>query len=223
MLSLTNSINSPTIKSRHHPFSHHERENGTVIIGHQKTMYIVRVYSTLHESMKLISTEHTLSLLFSAQQSSRPQFESPVQHPPIESIPQINQSHTQQPSLHAFWQLPKGRRTSLSSITSPSFLISNSDPLPYISQTTNCEDCDASLSSDDTDAADIDIMMDVDNVGGTSYACTRCSKPVCSRCAISNLGKERKCLGCAGRGLEWMDGMDRSGLRNDFGYVITLE
>jgi hypothetical protein len=55
---------------------------------------------------------------------------------------------------------------------------------------------------------DMDVMMDMNNTGN-SYGCTRCGKPVCSRCAVSNLGAERKCLGCARKkwdgGIGWMD------------------
>jgi len=51
---------------------------------------------------------------------------------------------------------------------------------------------------------DMDIIMD-DGNSGNVYGCSRCGKPVCSRCAVSNLGAERKCLGCAGRGKNgWM-------------------
>jgi len=73
-------------------------------------------------------------------------------------------------------------------------------------QVSNCEDCDASLNSGE-DAMDID-MMDIDiSSNGGNHSCSRCGKHVCSRCAVSNLGMERKCLGCAGKGQQWMGGM----------------
>ena len=54
---------------------------------------------------------------------------------------------------------------------------------------------------------DID-MMDVDiSSNGGNHSCSRCGKQVCSRCAVSNLGMERKCLGCAGKGQQWMGGI----------------
>ena len=59
---------------------------------------------------------------------------------------------------------------------------------------------------------DVDVMMDIDTDGANS-GCTSCGKRVCHGCAVSNLGAERKCLGCAGRirekkwvgGIGWVD------------------
>lgn len=41
--------------------------------------------------------------------------------------------------------------------------------------------------------------MDVEGscAGGQCGACGKC---VCFSCSVSNLGEERRCLGCAGRG-----------------------
>lgn len=42
--------------------------------------------------------------------------------------------------------------------------------------------------------------MDMDDYGmSADHACTACRKAVCSRCSVSNLGEQRRCLQCAGR------------------------
>jgi hypothetical protein len=171
------------------------------------------------QSLTAPSTEHTLSLLFSAQQQyPQFQFQSPSPFPsqshshPIASIPSSNEP-TQQSSLHSFWAIPSARHGSPSSTSSNS---SSNTPntAPAINsffQATNCEDCDASLNpQDNDDAMDVDMMMDIDMDSG-NHACTSCGKQVCHSCAVSNLGAERKCLNCAGRkktrvgGIGWMD------------------
>jgi hypothetical protein len=165
------------------------------------------------------STEHTLSLLFSAQQQHpQSQFQSPSpflsqSHThPIASIP-ASYEPPQQSSLHSFWAIPSARHGSPSSTSSNS---SSNTPntAPAINsffQATNCEDCDASLNpQDNDDAIDVDMMMDIDMDGG-NHACTSCGKQVCHSCAVSNLGAERKCLNCAGKkkacigGIGWMN------------------
>ncbi|KAF8856035.1 hypothetical protein BDZ45DRAFT_715530 [Acephala macrosclerotiorum] len=156
--------------------------------------------------------QHTLSLLFSAQQKPEPELPPPSAFPSQETtspLPSSSQSR-QQSSLHSFWALPSSARQS-----SPSSTFSNSSNVSAISSgannffhASNCEDCDASLNSND-DAMDVDMMMDIVMEG--DHACTSCGKQVCHSCAVSNLGAERKCLNCAGRkkvwkgGLGWMD------------------
>lgn len=157
-------------------------------------------------------TEHTLSLLFSAQKTQpASQFASPPAafqpQYPMPSVPSST-AQSQQSSLHAFWALPSARQSSPSSISSNS---SVNTPLSIAAnsyfQPTNCEDCDAPFAQDNED---VDMMMDIDSDGG-NHACTNCGKQVCHSCAISNLGKDRKCLNCAGNkkvwvgGLGWMD------------------
>lgn len=164
-----------------------------------------------HSTIKLTCyAENTLSLLFSAQQSSHNEGQShvqPINLPPpafqnlanTPVIPSPNQS-----SLHSFWTLPKQRSfSSPSSIDSSNASTPNSTPTPnHMSyfQPSNCEDCDASLNGSGGDAMDVD-QMDVDMViGGENYGCSSCGKQVCRQCAVSNLGAERRCLGCAGQG-----------------------
>ena len=55
------------------------------------------------------------------------------------------------------------------------------------------------MPEDDGDAMDVDMLMDIDTVGGANHACSECGKIVCHSCAVSNLGAERKCLFCAGK------------------------
>ena len=130
------------------------------------------------------STDHTLSLLYRAQQN---QLVQPLlSHP--ETPQAMSVAHvppTQKTNLHKFWSLPQ-KPQQLSS-TVPSF---------YRTVTpTHCEDCSASLDgADDGEAMDVDMMTtDVDE---RDFGCTSCGKQVCHSCAVSILGMERKCLGC---------------------------
>ncbi|PQE04244.1 orf21 protein [Rutstroemia sp. NJR-2017a BVV2] len=165
--------------------------------------------------------QHTLSLLYSAQQHQYNSFPTPTTSPtfaPVAPIPAPNQA-SHQSSLHSFWQLPSARHTSPGSDSSSPSTSANTPALISNNQffrPTNCEDCDASLSQEDGDGMDVDMMMDVDGAGEVNHACTSCGKAVCHSCAVSNLGMQRKCLGCAGRnarqggkrwvgGLGWMD------------------
>lgn len=159
------------------------------------------------------SVEHTLSLLFSGAQkpqqaalptSFRQSFNKPQE--PVFSLPSSNQSgSSQQASLHSFWHGPMASGTRQSSPSSNYSNSSANTPSSASQMTsffpaTNCEDCDASLGqSDDADAMDVDMIMDIDMGGAGSHACTACGKQVCHSCAVSNLGAERKCLHCAGR------------------------
>lgn len=71
-----------------------------------------------------------------------------------------------------------------------------------------CEDCGVGLSEEDT-------TMD-DGYGFETYinACSDCARAVCFSCSVSNLGEQRRCLNCAGRGSvgtdktkKWVQGM----------------
>ena len=74
-------------------------------------------------------------------------------------------------------------------------------------QTTNCEDCNASLNpTDNADGMDVDMMEDVDMYGG-NHACTACGKQVCHSCSVSNMGADKRCSQCAGR-TAWVGEMD---------------
>ncbi|KAI9051841.1 hypothetical protein LZ554_004102 [Drepanopeziza brunnea f. sp. 'monogermtubi'] len=153
--------------------------------------------------------QHTLSLLFSAQQrppqSSLPTSFRPSSHAqkPVSAVPSSQPS--QQASLHSFWHGPmtasSTRHSSPSSTYSASPVTTPgvSPGVKSMFPATNCEDCDASLgASNDLDAMDVDVMdMDIGMV--ESHACTACGKYVCHGCSVSNLGAERKCLNCAGR------------------------
>lgn len=166
------------------------------------------------------STEHTLSLLYSAQQpsnintSSMPP-PSPSAISPRTIIPHPPNTATHQASLHSFWQLPSNRQVSPgsdSSYTSSTSVSPKTIIHPHFLPS-NCEDCDASLANqEEGNEMDVDTMMDIDmyGAGETNHACTSCGKQVCHSCAVSNLGLERKCLGCAGRdrnGRRWVGGL----------------
>jgi hypothetical protein len=158
------------------------------------------------------SAEHTLNLLFSAQQNTQSQSHLQQQlqsspfssQAPVSSLPSSTQSSDHQSSLHSFWAISSARSSSPSSVNSSSSSLSNtpntaSHATSYF-QPTNCEDCDTSLvSQNDGDSMDVDMMMDIDKVSGAHHACSACGKMVCYSCAVSNLGAERKCLSCAGK------------------------
>jgi hypothetical protein len=145
-------------------------------------------------------TEHTLSMLYSAQNNQQPSHAPP----PIAHAPLLTTNAVQQTSLHSFWSLPSRTSSCASSDAGASSL-----SLAVICQAANCEDCETLLVSEDGDAMDID--MDIDEQGtALDYACSKCQKLVCHRCAISNLGSYRQCLMCAGKrtwvgGIGWMD------------------
>lgn len=148
-------------------------------------------------------TEHTLSLLFSAQRNPQPT-SLPTSFRASQSQPVASVQSSQQASLHAFWHGPMSSSTGGSSPSSTYSASPANTPGPSPQMTsmfpaTNCEDCDASLGqSSYGDAMDVD-MMDVDMSMTGCHACTACGKQVCHSCSVSNLGAERKCLACAGR------------------------
>ncbi|KAG4031260.1 hypothetical protein MFRU_009g00510 [Monilinia fructicola] len=168
--------------------------------------------------------QHTLSLLYSAQQPSNINTScmpplSPSAISPRTIIPHPANNTAHQASLHSFWQLPSNRQVSPgsdSSYTSSTSVSPKTTTHPHLIPT-NCEDCDASLANRESgDEMDVDTMMDIDmyGAGEANHACTSCGKQVCHSCAVSNLGMDRKCLVCAGRdrngkrwvgGLGWMD------------------
>jgi hypothetical protein len=163
------------------------------------------VYFFSQTTYQLISnrgstTEHTLSILFSAQKNPQPSLT-----PPKIAVPPPTVDHNpQQASLHSFWAIPS-RPSSCGSSNA-----STSSPPVSVFQTTHCENCDAPFALvNDDDAMDVDMDIDVYD-SPTDHACTKCGKQVCHSCAVSNLGVERQCLICAGKrtwvgGIGWMD------------------
>ncbi|TVY44189.1 hypothetical protein LSUB1_G003150 [Lachnellula subtilissima] len=153
---------------------------------------------------------HTLSILFSAQQQqqSPPQLHiSPPSFPqqaPVACLP------ARQSSLHSFWTLPSNRLSFSSTDSSDPMVSPMTIPAgDSFFQPISCEDCDASLNPEnDGEAMNLDVI-DINIAEGSNHACTGCGKQVCHRCAVSNLGANRKCLMCAGKkkwvgGLGWM-------------------
>ncbi|KAH8816414.1 hypothetical protein F5884DRAFT_667656 [Xylogone sp. PMI_703] len=157
--------------------------------------------------------QHTLSLLYSAQQNPTQHSPSPspimMQEPSImDPVPSANDNR--QSSLHAFWALPGSSvpQHDPSSSTSPN---PNPVSVSYLPQMMNCEDCDACLvvapGAGGDGAMDVDVDMDIDVYGmGGEFGCSACGKQVCHQCAVSNLGEQRMCLVCAGR-KKWVGGL----------------
>lgn len=130
--------------------------------------------------------ERTLNILYAAQKQQTPtqSHGTYVAHQRPHHAPTAAQpgSSSQQPDLHSFWNLP----------SRPSAPPVSCLPPTNIETPTDCEDCGQMLCGDDG-------MMDMDDMssmGGTS--CSVCGKHVCSHCSITNLGEQRRCLGCAG-------------------------
>lgn len=154
-------------------------------------------------------TEHTLGLLYSAQNrpsASLNDQRQQLQHPLHVAKPSAHAEYRaqsrnggQQRSLHSFWNLPAPAPTaSTSSLASSPASSASSSPYPAFaprSAPTHCEDCGTELGGGEDDA-----MMDIDGggLGAQAHACGACGKAVCFSCSISNLGEHRRCLACAG-------------------------
>ncbi|KAK2589420.1 hypothetical protein QQS21_012902 [Conoideocrella luteorostrata] len=134
--------------------------------------------------------QHTLSLLYSAQQQNQHQdTQRTPTEPPLHAA--ITAPAGKQQSLHRFWRI-------------------NSDPTPIespqailkpIMTSSDCEDCGASLRAS---GGDSDMAMD--NFAAENIVCGACGKHVCFSCSVSNLGEEKRCLQCAGRRV-WVGGV----------------
>ncbi|MCJ1365023.1 hypothetical protein MMC16_004142 [Acarospora aff. strigata] len=140
--------------------------------------------------------KNTFEKLFAAQQQQRCSISHsvPITTPSLpRSLPSSispspsTSTHrsTPQPSLNAFWPLPRRPYTSRAF----------NAPASATTDVRNCEDCDAALAP--ADALDVEM-------GGTDaeseYACRGCGREVCGMCAV--VGDGRVCLECAtsGRG-----------------------
>jgi hypothetical protein len=138
-----------------------------------------------------LPAEHTLDLLYSAQQRQQGQLQDPVAQPEPEAQqqPAANPNSDGQQSLHRFWDI--GSEPS-SGTSSPGIANPSAPP-------TNCDDCGAALAGNDDD-------MDVDSGAAQDTACGACGKHVCFSCSVSNLGEQKRCLQCAGRRV-WIGGI----------------
>ncbi|KAI0474621.1 hypothetical protein F4859DRAFT_74418 [Xylaria cf. heliscus] len=129
--------------------------------------------------------QRTLNKLFAAQRQQNPSqsHESrTITHVPVAAQPGPSSS-PQQTNLHSFWHLP----------SRPSAPLAACLPPATTDAPTECEDCGQSFGGDD------DGMMDVDDVSSAEgTGCGACGKHVCSHCSITNIGEQRRCLGCAG-------------------------
>ncbi|KAK0669133.1 hypothetical protein QBC41DRAFT_320343 [Cercophora samala] len=155
--------------------------------------------------------QHTLNLLFSAQQQQhnrQPQIPPPppqVQATEPTPVPVPSHVHLEQHqrSLHSFWKLPT--RTAATPLSSQSSLASSPSPaaipISYqLAASTTCDDCGAGLVGPGACGDQDEMMMDVDGSGVVGENnCGACGKTVCFSCSVSNLGEHRRCLACAGR------------------------
>jgi hypothetical protein len=76
-------------------------------------------------------------------------------------------------------------------------------PLCAAPTPTACDDCGAPLAGSDGAGDD---GMDLDGSAAQDTACGACGKHVCFSCSVSNLGEEKRCLQCAGRRV-WIGGI----------------
>ncbi|TFB06932.1 hypothetical protein CCMA1212_000863 [Trichoderma ghanense] len=158
--------------------------------------------------------EHTLDLLYSAQQRQQQDQHHNHQHGvaavaqglaanqmlPVSSsdpspLPTSSSTHAGQQSLHRFWNI--GSQPS-SGTSSPGLADPLGAPTP-----TACDDCGAPLAGADGAG---DNGMDLDGGAAQDMACGACGKHVCFSCSVSNLGEEKRCLQCAGRRV-WIGGI----------------
>ncbi|KAL5086547.1 hypothetical protein Trisim1_008947 [Trichoderma cf. simile WF8] len=141
--------------------------------------------------------QHTLDLLYSAQQRPSQGQQQPQDPVVVEQQPAANANSNsqqqQQQSLHRFWDIHGSEPSSGTS--SPGI----ANPL---APPTNCDDCGAALAGSDDDGMDVDggSVQDADT------ACGACGKHVCFSCSVSNLGEQKRCLQCAGRRV-WIGGI----------------
>jgi hypothetical protein len=154
---------------------------------------------SIPNSSSCAPAEHTLGLLYSAQQrpsqfnhqEAAPIAAAPVEHPVVAS------SNHQQ-SLHRFWSI--GSEPSSAS-SSPGI-----ETPPVLLAPTECDDCGNALASGSNgDEMDVDSSNAAEDT-----ACGACGKHVCFSCSVSNLGEQKRCLQCAGRrvwigGIGWTD------------------
>ncbi|KAK7984141.1 ORF21 [Apiospora arundinis] len=152
--------------------------------------------------------QRTLNMLYNAQKN-QPHDGDQMQTEPMQIQPAVAQHpehHQQQaqPSLHSFWKLPNPNGTSTSFNTLPTSIATPSIDVP-----TDCEDCGQALH----DVMDGDAMK-VDDAADSG--CGSCGKHVCSHCSITNMGEQRRCLGCAGKktwvgGIGWTPNLSAAG------------
>lgn len=148
--------------------------------------------------------EHTLNLLYSAQQHQPVpinQFPQPIsalpRATPTASTPLSPSSAPTlgQVSLHSFWKLPTRAPTTHTQVAAEALATCEMDLCSAMPSSTNasrlCEDCDAPVASE-PDAMDVD-----EGIEG-SACCVTCVRLVCDTCSV-NGNDGRRCLGCLSR------------------------
>lgn len=147
---------------------------------------------SIPNSSSCAPAEHTLGLLYSAQQRPQQFHQEGAPNAPPPEQPVVASSNSQQ-SLHRFWSI--GSEPSSGS-SSPGLEI------PPATLPTNCDDCGAALAGgNDGDEMDVDSSNAAEDT-----ACGACGKHVCFSCSVSNLGEQKRCLQCAGRRV-WIGGI----------------
>ncbi|KAL7924074.1 hypothetical protein ACQKWADRAFT_19585 [Trichoderma austrokoningii] len=161
---------------------------------------------SIPNSSSCAPAEHTLGLLYSAQQ--RPPDEAAAAAAaaaaaPIAAVPlssSSSSSSSSQQSLHRFWSIGSEPSSASSASSSPGI------ETPSVLRPTECDDCGGALAiGGDGDEMDVD-----GNNAAEDTACGACGKHVCFSCSVSNLGEQKRCLQCAGRrvwigGIGWTD------------------
>ncbi|TWU76356.1 hypothetical protein ED733_006263 [Metarhizium rileyi] len=116
--------------------------------------------------------QHTLHLLFSAQQQQSPANPEISHQSPHQEEPAFQQRKQQ--SLHRFWTINSAPEPVVETVVRQ-----------FATPPSSCDDCGASLGNGG------DLTTD-------NTACGACGKHVCFSCSVSNLGEEKRCLQCAG-------------------------
>lgn len=139
--------------------------------------------------------EHTLHLLYSAQQPQANHSGPGAHAAQIDSDTMESHPDTRQSSLHNFWVLPGNNRilptalrsTSLDTITSARSNLSLS-----------CAECglDASTAEMMDDGMVIDSTPFLEGATNAYGTCSQCDRTICQQCSISNLDEQRICLSC---------------------------
>ncbi|PNY23944.1 Uncharacterized protein TCAP_06116 [Tolypocladium capitatum] len=139
--------------------------------------------------------QRTLDLLYSAQQQRLRQPHASLaqqQASPSPLLQRATATTPSQQSLHRFWNINSAPSSASSTPSAGQ---------PMVVAPTSCEDCGAGLGGHNGDEMELD-----GGPGLGSAACGACGKHVCFSCSVTNLGEEKRCLRCAGRGV-WVGGI----------------
>ncbi|KXJ86263.1 hypothetical protein Micbo1qcDRAFT_198377 [Microdochium bolleyi] len=141
--------------------------------------------------------QHTLSLLYSAQQPQVRPLRLQHNNEPSQDTSVLAPSSTTQSSLHSFWRLPTsgGARP-----RPPSSTVNLMDQTGAAGPSTSCGECGQDLVTAGMSTCE-DMEIDgvsslVDHAASAGGCCLDCAKAICHDCSISNLDEQRRCLTC---------------------------